>query len=94
MSLSISQSARRSGESVEHVELLIIGAGLSGIAAACHFHKSFPDKSYAILEARAAVGGAAKTALIGGLTAEQIGEIERSLGRLEAALRARSATAR
>ncbi len=57
MSLSISQSARRSGESVEHVELLIIGAGLSGIAAACHFHKSFPDKSYAILEARDSVGG-------------------------------------
>ncbi len=47
-----------------------------------------------LVTASAAVGGAAKTALIGGLTAEQIGEIERSLGRLEAALRARSATAR
>src|SRR5262252_3808177 len=41
----------------QHVDVLIIGAGLSGIAAAYHLQASCPDKSYAILEAREAIGG-------------------------------------
>jgi len=40
-----------------HVNVLIVGAGLSGIGAACHLTMQFPNKSFAILEARAASGG-------------------------------------
>ncbi|MFD7841991.1 flavin-containing monooxygenase [Nocardia sp. NPDC059764] len=41
----------------EHVDVLIVGAGLSGIGAAHHLQDAFPDRSYAILEAREAMGG-------------------------------------
>ncbi len=41
----------------EHVDVLIVGAGLSGIGAARHIQASFPGKTYAILEARDAIGG-------------------------------------
>jgi monooxygenase len=41
----------------EHVDVLIVGAGLSGIGAACHLQAECPGKSYAILEAREASGG-------------------------------------
>lgn len=42
---------------VEHVDLLIIGAGLSGIGMACHLAKRCPEKSYLILEGRDSMGG-------------------------------------
>lgn len=41
----------------EHVDVLIVGAGLSGIGAAHHLQSALPAKSYAILEAREAMGG-------------------------------------
>jgi len=41
----------------EHVDVLIVGAGLSGIGAARHLQTSFPGRSYAILEARDVIGG-------------------------------------
>ena len=41
----------------EHVDVLIVGAGLSGIGAAHHLQDAFGGKSYAILEARDAIGG-------------------------------------
>lgn len=41
----------------QHVDVLIVGAGLSGIGAAYHLQKSCPQKSYAILEGRASSGG-------------------------------------
>jgi monooxygenase len=40
-----------------HFDVLILGAGLSGIGAACHLRRSCPEKSLAILEARDAIGG-------------------------------------
>ncbi|MCI5043119.1 MAG: NAD(P)/FAD-dependent oxidoreductase [Aquisalinus sp.] len=40
-----------------HVDVLIIGAGISGLSAAWHLQKHCPDKSYAILEQRAQIGG-------------------------------------
>jgi len=43
--------------SVDHVDVLIVGAGLSGIGAAYHLQKKCPRKTYAILEGRAAMGG-------------------------------------
>src|SRR3954471_15538850 len=42
---------------VEHVDVLIVGAGLSGVGAACHLTRNLPDKKFAILEARGAIGG-------------------------------------
>ncbi|HXL92983.1 MAG TPA: NAD(P)/FAD-dependent oxidoreductase [Streptosporangiaceae bacterium] len=41
----------------EHVDVLIVGAGLSGIGAAYHLRQAFPRKTYAILEARDVIGG-------------------------------------
>ena len=38
-------------------DVVIVGAGLSGIGAAYHLQTQCPDRSYIILEARAAVGG-------------------------------------
>ncbi|MEH6809474.1 MAG: NAD(P)/FAD-dependent oxidoreductase [Hyphomonas oceanitis] len=38
-------------------DILIIGAGLSGIGAAVHLTKRCPDKSYRIIEQRSAIGG-------------------------------------
>src|SRR5271166_6037019 len=42
---------------LEHVDVLIVGAGLSGIGAAHHLQADCPRKTYAILEAREAIGG-------------------------------------
>ncbi|AYC34721.1 NAD(P)/FAD-dependent oxidoreductase [Pseudomonas cavernae] len=42
---------------VEHLDVLIIGAGLSGIGAAYHLMKHCPGKTFAVLEGRAALGG-------------------------------------
>ncbi|MFB9835977.1 flavin-containing monooxygenase [Actinoallomurus acaciae] len=41
----------------EHVDVLIIGAGLSGIGAAHHLQSAFPERTYTILEARGTIGG-------------------------------------
>src|SRR5690349_13248272 len=41
----------------EHVDVLIVGAGLSGVGAACHLQRECPGTTYAILEARHAIGG-------------------------------------
>jgi monooxygenase len=43
--------------SLEHFDVLIVGAGISGIGAGCHLQKRCPGKSYAILEGRADIGG-------------------------------------
>lgn len=42
---------------MEHYDVLIVGAGLSGIGAAAHLQTECPNKSFAILEGRAASGG-------------------------------------
>ncbi|MBS1887680.1 MAG: NAD(P)/FAD-dependent oxidoreductase [Actinobacteria bacterium] len=41
----------------ERVDVLIVGAGISGIGAAHHLQERCPGKTYAILEAREAIGG-------------------------------------
>jgi cation diffusion facilitator CzcD-associated flavoprotein CzcO len=41
----------------DHVDVLIVGAGLSGVGAAHHIHAAFPRRTYAILEARERSGG-------------------------------------
>ncbi len=41
----------------EHVDVLVVGAGLSGIAAGYYLQTRSPQKSYVILEARESIGG-------------------------------------
>ena len=43
--------------SLEHLDVLIVGAGISGIGAGCHLQKRSPGRTYAILEGRADIGG-------------------------------------
>jgi len=43
--------------SVEHHDVIIVGAGLSGIGAAVHLQKQCPGKTFTLLEAREAMGG-------------------------------------
>ncbi|HTW12786.1 MAG TPA: NAD(P)/FAD-dependent oxidoreductase [Solirubrobacteraceae bacterium] len=45
------------GEDVEHLDVLIIGAGISGIGCAYYLQREHPGKSFALLEARGATGG-------------------------------------
>jgi len=45
------------GAEVEHLDVLIVGAGLSGIGAGYHLQARCPGLSYALLEARSALGG-------------------------------------
>jgi cation diffusion facilitator CzcD-associated flavoprotein CzcO len=42
---------------MSHFDVVIVGAGLSGIGAAVHLQQHCPGKSYAILESRPAIGG-------------------------------------
>jgi cation diffusion facilitator CzcD-associated flavoprotein CzcO len=61
MSADITQIAPRAPASrpgePEHVDVLIVGAGLSGIGAGYHLQTTCPGKTYAILEGREAMGG-------------------------------------
>ena len=41
----------------EHFDVVIVGAGLSGIGAGYHLQTEAPDRSYVILEGREAIGG-------------------------------------
>jgi monooxygenase len=43
--------------SLEHADVLIVGAGLSGVGAACHLQRECPGKTFTLLEARGAIGG-------------------------------------
>ena len=42
---------------MEQVDVIVVGAGLSGIGAACHLKTECPQKSFVILEGREAMGG-------------------------------------
>jgi len=49
--------SRTAGETEQELDVLIVGAGFSGIGCGYYLERDHPDKSYAILEARAATGG-------------------------------------
>ena len=53
----MSDTSRNASTAATHLDVLIVGAGISGIAAAYHLQKDCPRKTFAILEARAALGG-------------------------------------
>ncbi|MCM3874035.1 MAG: NAD(P)/FAD-dependent oxidoreductase [Pyrinomonadaceae bacterium] len=42
---------------MEHFDVMIVGAGLSGVGAACHLRQRHARKSFTILEGRNAMGG-------------------------------------
>jgi cation diffusion facilitator CzcD-associated flavoprotein CzcO len=42
---------------MEHFDVIVVGAGISGIGAGFFLQKNSPDKSYAILEGRENIGG-------------------------------------
>ena len=42
---------------MEHVDVLIVGAGISGIGMGCRLRMHNPERSFAILEGRDAIGG-------------------------------------
>lgn len=42
---------------VEHFDVLIVGAGVSGIGSACHLKEQCPDKSFVILDGKESFGG-------------------------------------
>src|SRR5579864_7869812 len=46
-----------SKKGIEHFDVLIVGAGLSGIGAAYHLQSECPKKTYLLLEGRNAIGG-------------------------------------
>ena len=50
--------------SPEHLDVVVVGAGISGISAAYHLQTMCPDREFAILEGRSALGGTWDLSLI------------------------------
>ncbi|QDH11206.1 NAD(P)/FAD-dependent oxidoreductase [Nocardioides dongxiaopingii] len=50
-------SSSTAGTEVEHVDVLVVGAGLSGIGAACQVRAGHPGRTVAVLESRDVSGG-------------------------------------
>jgi monooxygenase len=44
-------------DAVEEFDVIIVGAGISGLGSACHLREQCPDKSFLILEAKDGFGG-------------------------------------
>ena len=49
------------GQDIEHLDVLIVGAGISGIDAAHHLQQNCPGKSFALLETQGDFGGTWRT---------------------------------
>lgn len=49
--------SRLQTQNMEHFDVLIVGAGISGIGAAHHLSEKCPDKTFVILENKASFGG-------------------------------------
>ncbi|MFQ3315378.1 MAG: cation diffusion facilitator CzcD-associated flavoprotein CzcO [Candidatus Poriferisodalaceae bacterium] len=54
-------SAASATNLTEHFDVLIVGAGISGIGGAYHLQDQCPDKSFAVLEAQDSFGGTWRT---------------------------------
>jgi len=64
--MSVTETTTRTGagtgaglpdQQVEHVDVLIVGAGISGIGAAYHLQTQCPERSFVVLEALGSFGG-------------------------------------
>ena len=55
--LTRSRPASPAPQAVEHFDVLIVGAGISGIGSAYHLTTQLPDTSFVILEALESFGG-------------------------------------
>ncbi len=56
------RDARKMSEpTLQHFDVLIVGAGISGIGAAHHLQEQYPDKSYVVLEKFGGFGGTWRT---------------------------------
>ncbi|WNV76534.1 NAD(P)/FAD-dependent oxidoreductase [Geodermatophilus sp. DSM 44513] len=51
------QELHTDGSGTQHVDVLVVGAGVSGIGAAHHLQERFPDRSFVILDAQDNRGG-------------------------------------
>jgi len=50
-------SAARTGQAAEHFDVLIVGAGISGVGAAYHLKTQLPGASFVVLEVQESFGG-------------------------------------
>ena len=50
-------TAAQTAKNSEHLDVIIVGAGISGIGAGHHLREQCPDKTFAILEAQNSFGG-------------------------------------
>jgi len=55
--MTLHETAITSRQAAEHTDVLIIGAGISGVGAAYHLKANCPGKSFVILEGRETMGG-------------------------------------
>ncbi len=54
---NMQQPTQDNTQNHEYFDVIIVGAGLSGIGAAVHLQQDSPNKTYAIVEGREAIGG-------------------------------------
>ena len=57
MNVMTAVRAASASQTTEHFDVLIVGAGISGIGSAYQLAKQLPDKSYVILERQESFGG-------------------------------------
>src|SRR3978361_1027819 len=55
--MSETATVTRSAQTTEHFDVLIVGAGISGVGAAYHMTKQCPGKSFVVLETLDSFGG-------------------------------------
>ena len=57
LAMHVRDDPAKAGAAGADFDVLIVGAGLSGIGAACHLVRKRPKTTFAILDARDAIGG-------------------------------------
>ncbi|HEY0107390.1 MAG TPA: NAD(P)-binding protein, partial [Rhizomicrobium sp.] len=57
MSSAVTIERSKSESKSEHFEVLIVGAGISGIGGAYHLARQCPDRSFVVLESQESFGG-------------------------------------
>src|SRR5579862_6044401 len=55
------RAMRAAGQAAEHFDVLIVGAGISGVGGAFHLTRQCPGRSFVVLEAQQSFGGTWRT---------------------------------